>query len=227
MIKLVHHQSLWLIAALAILVVSPGKAQEVVQNSAPEAVKEAGQEALIQRSPSDLPNLDDVIMYDIAMVPKIADGRFLLPELAAPSTSTDDVGNGRTPDGIRDDDFAVHPLPETGDERLQGWNWTVCQWAAPNTFSNPRYYEDRMLERHGHQRFGCYLQPFASGVRFISDTLLLPYEMAIRPGCDCEYTLGYYRPGTQVPGFFQRPPYDRDALIIQSAYTAGAMIILP
>jgi len=224
MIKLAQYQSLWLTTALALMMVSSASAQEA--ESAQETTDSA-LETLTQRSPSDLPIPDDEIMSDIGIVPQIADGRFVLPELAAPSISTDNVGNGRTPDGIRDEDFAMHPLPETADERMMGWNWSVCQWAAPNTFSNPRYFEDRMLERHGHRRFSCYLQPFASGARFVSDTLLLPYEMAIRPGCDCEYTLGYYRPGSQVPGFFQRPPYDRDAVIIQSAYTAGAMIILP
>ena len=83
-----------------------------------------------------------------------------------------------------------------------------------------------MLERHGHERCG-HLQPLASGARFFATVPMLPYLMTVREPCDCEYTLGYYRPGSSVPAMLQRPPYERHALIIESAAVAGAIIAFP
>ena len=123
-------------------------------------------------------------------------------------------------------------MPESGNERADVWNWTICSWAAANTFSNPRYFEDRMLERHGHQRlanhrFGKHLQPVASGARFFATVPMLPYLMTVRDPCDCEYTLGYYHAGSRTPGLLQRPPLDRRALIMESAVVAGVMVAFP
>jgi len=139
----------------------------------------------------------------------------------------DDIGNGRIPAGFRGEDEAIiEALPESASDRGAPWNWTVSNWVAPNTFSNPRYFEDRMLERHGQKRFG-YLQPFASGARFFATVPMLPYLMAIRDPCDCEYTLGYYRSGSPTPVMMQRPPRDRRAIIAESAAVAGVMIAFP
>jgi hypothetical protein len=161
------------------------------------------------------------------VIPTVQDGHFSLPSLLPPSLSTENIGNGRTPDDFRgQEDSPLEPLPESGSQRGQVWNWSICNWAAANTFSNPRYFEDRMLERHGHKRCG-HLQPLVSGARFFATVPMLPYLMTIREPCDCEYTLGYYRPGSAVPAMLQRPPYERHALIIESAAVAGAMIAFP
>lgn len=183
-------------------------------------------EASSDSAPSESSSLAGGVSYDKSALPQVEDGKFYLPELRVPTTSIKDVGNGRVPPGIRQEAFAPQQLAETGDDRSPDWNWSVCEWEAPNTFSNPRYFEDRMLERHGHRRLGCF-QPAISGARFVSDFVMLPYQMTILPANQCEYTLGYYRPGTCVPGFIQRPPYVRDAAIIQAATTAGVMIALP
>ena len=169
-------------------------------------------------------------------LPTVVSGRFNIPALAAASTATADIGNGSVPKGFRvDSPRPMAPLPEMANERRmigQGsdidasWDWSVTHWAAANTFSNPRYFEDVMLERHGHKRWG-HLQPIASGVRFFTTLPLLPYKMAIRPACDCEYTLGYYRPGSCAPALYQRPPRDRKAILVESAAVAGAIIAFP
>ncbi|MDG2224092.1 MAG: hypothetical protein P8L85_22110 [Rubripirellula sp.] len=208
----------WYCLALFTVVTTP-----LVAAEPQEAVP---QEASSNQKSSDSSSLAGGVSYDKSELPQVEDGKFDLPRLRVPTISTKDVGNGRLPPGIRQEDFSPEQLPETGDERSPDWNWSVCQWEAPNTFSNPRYFEDRMLERHGHRRFGCF-QPAVSGARFVSDFVMLPYEMTIRPGNQCEYTLGYYRPGTCVPGFIQRPPYVRDAALVQAATTAGLMIVFP
>ncbi|MEM1069478.1 MAG: hypothetical protein AAGI63_11320 [Planctomycetota bacterium] len=182
-------------------------------------------------SPSPLGSQDrpligiDEVTYDLSSLPQIKGGRYQLPRLEAPTTSTKEVGNGRTPERFASQE-PERALPETASQRVDDWNWTVCEWSAANTYSFPRYYEDRMLERHGHRRWGL-AQPAVSGARFFGSTLMLPYLMAVRPGNEPEYTIGYYRPGSPVPGFFQRPPLDRDGVIVQSLTASGVMLIFP
>lgn len=169
-------------------------------------------------------------------LPTVSEGRFNIPAIDAISTATDDVGNGSTPKGFRaDSPRPLAPLPELAMERSTigqdsgfeaSWNWSVTRWAAANTFSNPRYFEDVMLERHGHERWG-HLQPLASGMRFFTTIPMLPYKMAIKPPCECEYTMGYYRTGSCSPTLYQRPPWDRKAILAESAAVATGMILIP
>lgn len=161
------------------------------------------------------------------IVPEVVDGRFRIPPLVATTIATDDVGNGRTPTSYRDEAEApVVPLPESAGQRAAGWNWSICNWAAPDTFSNPRYFEDRMLERHGHERFGR-LQPFAAGTRFFVTIPMLPYLMTVYEPCDPEYSVGYFRSGTRAPALYQRPPYSRRAAVVEAAAIAGAFLAIP
>ncbi|MGB7329039.1 MAG: hypothetical protein WBD31_29430 [Rubripirellula sp.] len=173
--------------------------------------------------------IDDDLGFaaDQEALPKVVDGRFVIPPLTARSTDFADVGNGKTPDGFRAaEDRPLQLLPESGAQRGGDWAWSIADWAAPNTYSYPRYFEDRMLERHGHERFG-YAQPLASGVRFFATMPMLPYLMAIKHPCDCEYTLGYHRPGSCAPRTLQRPPWDRRAVIAETAAVATGIIAIP
>ncbi|MGB7345598.1 MAG: hypothetical protein WBD20_15395 [Pirellulaceae bacterium] len=163
-------------------------------------------------------------------ITQLEDGRFGLPPLAAPNTATDTVGNGRIPEGSREGVLApTVPLAESGQDRnleAKPWAWTVSHWAAANTFSNPRYFEDRMLERHGHERFPK-LQPFASGARFFATVPMLPYLMTISHPCDCESTLGYYRPGSCAPVLHQQPPWDTKAALVEAAAVTAGVVVIP
>ena len=155
--------------------------------------------------------------------------RFQLPALAAASTALPDGQD----DGDRYPETFVQQfgqfseaLPETGTQRSTDWHWSLSQWAAANTFSNPRYFEDRMLERHGQQQFGC-LQPLASGARFFGTVPMLPYLWTVSDPCDCEYTLGYFHAGECVPIMMQRPPYENRAVIVETGAAAAVIIGLP
>lgn len=160
-------------------------------------------------------------------VPSIVDGRFVMPPLSVATLDTDTVGNGRRPETFRSARQTPRmPLPESALDRSILWNPMLRTWAASGNFSNPLYFEDRMLERHGQSRWG-YLQPLASGVRFFSTAALLPYLASIQPPCQCRYTLGYYRSGLCTPAFVQRPPWDREALTAQSISTAAGLWIFP
>jgi hypothetical protein len=143
---------------------------------------------------------------DAARSPSVNGGRLVLPPLINATTDTGKIGNGRSPESFRNSaNSPTEVLPESGVGRPGNWDWTVRYWDAPNTFSHPRYFEDRMLERHGHERFPL-LQPMTSGVRFFSTIPLLPYLMVVRSPSDCEYTMGYYRAGSCIPALKQRPP---------------------
>ncbi|WP_145387315.1 hypothetical protein [Stieleria neptunia] len=157
---------------------------------------------------------------------QMADGKFVLPPIAALTTGTAEIGNGEVPLGFRQGEAApLVRLPESGTDRGLPWQWTARHWAAPNTFSHPLYFEDRMLERHGHQRYGC-LQPLASGGRFLAQAVSLPYLTAIAPPSECQYSLGYYRAGSCVPALKQRPPYQRKAVVSQVTAAGVATAIL-
>ena len=157
-------------------------------------------------------------------------GRFKLPTLAAPSTSTAKIGNGKTPEGFRGEVATpAVPLAESGDARQLDsgpWAWSVGRWSAANTYSHPRYFEDRMLERHGHERFPA-LQPMASGLRFFATVPMMPYLMTLSHPCDCESTLGYYRSGSCAPILHQQPPWDREAALVEAAAVASVIAIFP
>ena len=154
-------------------------------------------------------------------------GRFSLPPIAALTTSTAEIGNGQVPLGFRKGTSSpVIPLPESGSDRSVSWQWSQSHWAAASTFSHPLYFEDRMLERHGHSRYPT-LQPLLSGGRFASQLIMLPYLATINPAWECNYTLGYYRAGSCVPALRQRPPYQRKAMVAQGFSTATAFWIFP
>ena len=159
-------------------------------------------------------------------IPRVREGRLVLPSLEAPTIATDQIGNGRLPEGIRYDKPApVRPLPETSAYRGTT-SWTPAYWAAANTFSNPRYFEDRMLERHGHEICPA-MTPVLSGVRFFTQIGMLPYLMTVTPPCECESTLGYFRSGTCAPGLKQRPPFQYDAVLVEAAAAAGFVLLIP
>ena len=153
--------------------------------------------------------------------------RFQLPDLRATSIKTSDIGNGRLPESFRDNESSpAIPLPESAEIRGDGWEYSTRYWAAANTFSHPRYFEDRMLERHGHEPYPR-LTPILSGAKFFSTVGRLPYLMTISPPCECESTLGYFRSGTCVHPYRQGVPCRKDAFGTQIGATAAAALILP
>ncbi|MCO8121959.1 hypothetical protein NHH03_09445 [Stieleria sp. TO1_6] len=159
------------------------------------------------------------------------EGRFLMPPIEALTVSMDSIGEGdqkgSVPPGyLKGVTPPVTALPESGLDRGLPWQWNTSYWAASNTFSHPLYFEDRMLERHGHYCHPC-LQPFLSGGRFAGQFVMLPYLCAIDPACECDYTLGYYRAGSCAPALKQRPPYQRKAVVAEAATLATGLTILP
>lgn len=161
-------------------------------------------------------------------LPKITEsGMIELPPIVTATTSTEMIGNGSVPKPFLDQDTQPEmPLFESVQQRDEAWVWSVYPFAAANTFSHPLYFEDVMLERHGHERFPK-LQPMISGVRFFATVPMLPYLATIRPPASCEYKMGHFRVGDCVYPYVQRPPYVRNAAIVEAAAVTGAAVALP
>ncbi len=164
-------------------------------------------------------------IYGDNRIATTTDSVLMIPGLIVPTTRVEEIQD-EIPVNFGGRALSrTEALPE-GFDRSENWSLTSYFWNAPNTFSHPLYFEDVMLERHGHERFPL-LQPLVSGGRFFATIPMLPYLAAVRDPWDCDYHLGYYRPGSCAPALWQRPPYDRRAAVIQAGATAGVMIGFP
>ena len=231
-------------------VVTPdSQARTLVTNAQEPAAEAAVQQAVGQDSApatdleQDKPATTPGVDRPIAPVPSIvaptdnmmfqdrkasfADGHFKLPNIRALTIRQDQIGNGVVPVGVEEDakDSKI-PLPESPADRAGEWQWNTYAWQAPNTFRHPLYFEDRMLERHGHQRYPA-IQPLVSGGRMAAQIVLLPYLATLDPPCECQYSLGYYRAGSCVPRLKQRPPYQRRAALVEAAAIVGFIAAVP
>ena len=87
----------------------------------------------------------------------------------------------------------------------RGWPVNTFTWVASCLCHNPLYFEEINLERYG---YGCgiygpccsnCLQSAVSACHFFGTVPSLPYEMAVDCPCECDFALGYYRPGSCPP----------------------------
>lgn len=127
--------------------------------------------------------------------------------------------------------FDAWGLPVTctlGQQQLAVRNYvpTTVAWKASNLCHKPLYFEDVQLERYGHE-FGPIIQPALSTVHFFKDVAFLPYKMGIHPMKECQYSLGYYRPGSCAPWTIDPVPLSLRGALYQGAAITGAAAILP
>jgi hypothetical protein len=95
-------------------------------------------------------------------------------------------------------------------------------WESPNVRYRPLLFEDENLERYGNHA-GYYLQPYKSGLHYASRVVTLPYQLATQGCHDCEYGLGYFRPGNCNPAYHQRMERSKRGLIAQGL-VVGAIL---
>ena len=119
-------------------------------------------------------------------------------------------------------DKAAGRLP-VGSERYGVWGLDNKTWTPPVFCHQPLYFEDTMLERHGHERLPC-IQPILSGARFFYSIAFLPYQAYLQPPLQERYNTGNYRPGSAVPALRQRAPYDAGAMRFQLLTTGTAVL---
>ena len=130
-------------------------------------------------------------------------------------------------------DLGTGVVPESAAEK-RGHQSTYGRLAAykgvhwhPSSICHfPLRYEETMLERHGHVRFGCW-QPLVSGVRFFATIPLLPYLNTLRPAHQPVYALGNYRPGSCAPLLRDSLPYDKHAAVVETLAAASFFWAMP
>lgn len=147
----------------------------------------------------------------------------LLPNLSVPNTSIQGVGTGATPEDVVGGRLPPRiPMPY-GADRYGFWALESKTWTAPVFCHQPLYFEDAMLERHGHERFP-YAQPLVSGARFFGSVALLPYKSYLQRPLEDRYSTGYSRPGSAAACVRQRVPYDAGAMRFQLLTTGTAVL---
>jgi hypothetical protein len=106
------------------------------------------------------------------------------------------------------------------------WLATSYQYHASALCHKPLYFEQVQLERYGHTA-GPFRQPIISGAHFIISLAGLPYQMAINPPMECEYSLGYYRPGNCAPWMIPPIPLSLRGASAEVAAALGMAYLIP
>ncbi len=116
----------------------------------------------------------------------------------------------------------------TGYEPFEGRNFiaSTVQWTASGLCHKPLYFEQVQLERYGHET-GPLLQPLISTAHFFGNMVIEPYLMGIHPPNECQYALGYYRPGDCAPYMVQPFPWSLRGAAVQAGVVTGAAALIP
>ncbi len=112
-------------------------------------------------------------------------------------------------------------LPST-----RNWMPSTFTWTASALCHKPLYFEEVQLERYGHTA-GPIKQPLISGAHFFLNICALPYKMAINPPMECQYPLGYYRPGDCAPWQIPPVPLSLRGAAAQAGVWVGGIFIIP
>ncbi len=106
------------------------------------------------------------------------------------------------------------------------WEASKVTWKASNLIHKPLYFEEVNLERYGHTA-GPILQPVVSSAHFFANIAILPYKMGVHLPNECQYALGYYRPGDCAPWITQPVPLSLRGALFQAGAVAGAAALIP
>ncbi|WP_231690973.1 hypothetical protein [Aureliella helgolandensis] len=150
--------------------------------------------------------------------------RKLVNAISAVNVSVHDIGTGvvPTPSSDRHAEEAVF----LQDGYARGAAFQCVHWHPSEICHFPLYFEDAMLERHGHVRFSC-IQPVASGAKFLTSAVMLPYLSTLQPPCQSRYALGHYRAGSCAPRLRNTVPWDCKAATVQTLSVGGLFWAAP
>lgn len=132
--------------------------------------------------------------------------------------------SGKTPRNraIEDGVFDAHPSQVT----MRTWPITTRTWTAPNTKHRPLYFEEVNAERYGYTCSRVF-QPVISSAHFFGTVPFLPYLMTADPPCQCNYTLGHYRPGSCPPRRPHHWPISFKGAGVEAAVAIGMIALIP
>jgi hypothetical protein len=103
---------------------------------------------------------------------------------------------------------------------------TTANWKASGLCHKPLMFEEVQLERYGHE-IGPVLQPVVSTAHFFGNIIVMPYKAGIHPPNECQYALGYYRPGNCAPWTVGPIPISLRGGLFQAAAVTGVNFALP
>ena len=106
------------------------------------------------------------------------------------------------------------------------WAMTTYTWKASGLCHKPLYFEQVSLERNGHS-FAPVLEPVLSGAHFFATLPILPYKMGINPPWECQYPLGYYRPGSCAPHMIYPFPISLRGALVEGGVATGLVFLIP
>ncbi|MCY2991848.1 MAG: hypothetical protein NTY19_28825 [Planctomycetota bacterium] len=115
-----------------------------------------------------------------------------------------------------------------GDEQFAGRSWepVTMNWKASGLCHKPLYFEQVQLERYGHT-VGPLLEAPLAGAHFFANIALLPYNMGIHPPQECQYALGYYRPGNCAPWLLPPFPLSLRGGLAEAGVIVGGAFLIP
>ena len=106
------------------------------------------------------------------------------------------------------------------------WTPMTVTWKASNACHNPLYFQDVNLERYGHTH-GPLLEPLVQTAHFFGNIAVLPYKMGVHHPTECQYSLGYYRPGNCAPWIKPPVPISLQGAYNQAAVMTGLFWLVP
>lgn len=126
------------------------------------------------------------------------------------------------------DTWGIPVRCELKDELYAGrmFTPTTFTWTASALCHKPLYFEQIELERYGHTP-GPILEAPMAGIKFAADLATLPYKVGINPPNECQYALGYYRPGNCAPWIIPPVPLSLRGAIFQATAVTGISWIIP
>ncbi|MFK7766718.1 MAG: hypothetical protein AB8B55_05815 [Mariniblastus sp.] len=124
------------------------------------------------------------------------------------------------------DYWQIPQLCSVGNRGTATRNWVpqTYTWKASSICHKPLYFENIQLERYGHSH-GPFLQPVESVAHFFTSMFTLPYQTAIHPANECQYALGFYRPGNCAPWLKDPIPISLDGIRRQALVSTGVGLI--
>lgn len=179
------------------------------------------------------------VLAVLLLVPALSAAETPLPESETESTASPGVVfvsstaslNVRASEGPFPADRAAVLLDEErrkqADSALdsEGKLWMSYMWAAPVVSYRPLYFEETQLERYGHHH--GVLQPMVSASHFFGRIVALPYKAGATPCGSCQYPLGHYRPGDNVPDHCTQPELSVRGTIYEAIVITGGVFVIP
>jgi len=135
---------------------------------------------------------------------------------------------GEAPTDIGRDHLVRVQAETSGAVFTRQWPIVCYQWEAPALAHRPLYFEEVNLERYGYGvRPLSAVQPVVSAGQFFATVPLLPYKMFAEPARQPVYTLGHYRPGSDVPYEMMVPPLSLSGASVEAAVVTGLIFAIP